>query len=184
MRGYLSFVLVLLSIGLVLTLLELNIHSSSTKAVLIERSYSLSMNVKEAILELLWQGAQSGFDSYNLDHDIAMCVHCPACHPKTCDPLKCQKCFRESDSRSAAKAHALASVDKLKIHVFDSDFDVSIGDVQLEVYTAPDPLSKNGFSLDSVKITTNIPILIRSEKFGIYGEVTMPSGVIINERPD
>jgi hypothetical protein len=182
MRGYLSFVLVLLSIGLVFTLLELNIYPSSSKALLIERSYSLSMNIKEAILESLWQGTQTGFDNYNLNHDIAMCIHCPACHPKTCDPLRCQQCFRESESRDAAKTHALISLDKLRLHSFDPDFDVSIGDVQLEVYTSPDPLSKNGFSLDSVKITNNIPILINSEKFDIYGEVHVPLGVIIHER--
>ncbi len=184
MRGYLSFVLVLLSIGLVFTLIEFNIHYSSTKALLIERSYSLSMNVKEAILESLWQGAQAGFDNYNLNYDIAMCVHCPACHPKTCDPLKCQKCFRESESRAAAKTHSLISINKLKSHSFDPDFEVSIGEVQLEAYTRPDPISKNGFSLDSVKITNNIPILIHSEKFDIYGEVNVPSGVIVYERSD
>jgi len=181
MRGYLSFVLVLLSIGLVLTLLELNTYSNSTKAILIERSYSISMNVKETILELLWQGAQAGFDNYNLNHDVAMCIHCPACHPKTCDPIKCQKCFKESESRSAAKSHSLESLAKLRLHSFDSDFDVSIGDVQIEVYTRQDPLSKNGFALDSVKFTNNVPILISSEKFDIYGEVKIPSGVMINE---
>ncbi len=184
MRGYLSFVLVLLSIGLVITLLGLNTYPSSAKALLIERTYSLSMNVKESILELLWQGALAGFDNYNLDHDIAMCIHCPACHPKTCDPAKCQKCFRESEARAAAKAHSLASSGKLKLHSFDPDFDVSIGSIQIEAYTRPDPMSKNGFALHSVGITDNIPILISSEKFGIHGETTIPSGVIIDEGPD
>lgn len=180
MRGYLSFVLVLVSIVLVLSLLEFSIKEESTKALLTERSYSLSMNVKEAVIESIRYGAHEGYSQYDLEHDILMCKHCPVCLPAFCNPILCQQCFYESEARRHAKAAALARLEILKKCHFDQDFTISIGTADLEVHSTPDALSKNGFALDSIKLNNDVTIMLFSEKFNITGQSKLPGGMIIN----
>ena len=184
MRAYLSFVLVLLSLTLVFSLLELNLHSHSPKALLVERSYSLSMNVKENILESLRQGAEEGFVDYNEKHELEKCIHCPICHPDVCDPVRCMECFREHEAREQARLCALSRLDGLRGHVFDPDFDISIGDAEIDVFTYAQPLAKNGFGLHSVRIKKDITIRLGSEKFGMTGEARVPGGVSIESAGD
>ncbi len=184
MRAYLSFVLVLLSLVLVFSLLELNLHSRSPKALLVERSYSRSMNVKENVLESLRQGAEEGFADYDTHHELEKCIHCPICHPDVCDPVKCMECFREHEAREQARQYALSRLDKLRSHVFDLDFEISIGDAEIDVFTYARPLAKNGFGLHSVRVRDDIVITIGSERFSLAGRAKIPGGVIIESAGD
>ncbi len=184
MRAYLSFVLVLLSLVLVFSLLELNLHARSSKALLAERSYSLSMNVKENILESLRRGAEEGFADYDENHELEKCMHCPICHPDVCDPVRCVGCFREHEAREQARHYALSRLERLRGHAFDPDFDISISDVDIEVFTYAQPLAKNGFGLHSVKIRDDIAIRLDSERFGMTGEARIPGGVMIESAGD
>lgn len=179
MRAYLSFILVLLSLVLLFSLLSLDMRASGSKAILVERTYSISMNVKEIVLESLRQGAQEGFRGYDAAHDVEMCIHCPICTPRTCDPMKCQKCFSEHEARDQARQGAQAKLASLGAHAFDPDFDISVGEAEVDVFTRAEPLSKNGFALDSLKVSHDIRISLDSEKLGIEGQAEIPGGLMI-----
>lgn len=180
MRAYLSFLLVLLSLLLVFSLLELNIRSSNFKVLVIERSYSLSMNVKENIIESLRQGAWKGFDEYDQSHDIKLCRHCAPCLPSDCNPSLCGQCFREQEARGQAEASAISAFMQLVQHQFDPDFQILISDPGMEIITESDPLSKNGYALNSVRLNRDIDITTDS-KFGTKGTAKVPEGMMIYE---
>ena len=178
MRGYLSFVLVLLSLLLVFSLLELNFQEESQKAVIVERSYSVSMNVKECILETLRQGARKGFSDYDQSHDITLCKHCPPCAPQSCNMALCNQCFREQEARDQAESYALSNLDALRYHTFDSDFEVSVKDAEITVFLEARS-AKNGLGFSMLRIDEDMVIDIKSEKFGTEGNAKVPRGMIV-----
>jgi hypothetical protein len=179
MRGYLSFVLVLFSLVLIISLLQFNSYTS-TKHIVTERIYLVSMNAKEVSVELLRQGALKGFVLYDSTHSLESCMHCPPCHPEFCNPVKCQECFREDEARAAARDMALAHFSQLATYSFDSDFSVALGAADVQVFTKADSVSRNGFSLHSLRIMQDIPISISSEKFSTRGTAKIPGGLIVN----
>jgi len=173
LRGYLSFILVLASLALLLSLLELEISAASmdlSRAIGVERSYGLMMNSKEVVLESARQGAVSGFKAYDATHDLSSCVHCldagclpPAVPPPPnfCDVALCSRCFRESEAREAARVSAVANVLALSSHGFDDGRRLVSGPPfppSLEIFTRPDPLAKNGFSLDGIRFRETLPL--------------------------
>lgn len=193
MRGYLSFVLVLASVVLVFTLLEINMVSKSfdlSKAISVERAYGLQMNVKESILESARQGARDGFNTYDFTHDIKLCKHCPDsfCLPPTpplptnyCDPLLCAQCFRESEARMESERYAVSNITTLGHHHFDSDFRVFISQPTLKAFTTNNSMAKNGFSLDYLIFDDDLRIDLVSDDFDLSAAAKIPEGVIINE---
>ncbi len=178
MRAYLSFVLVLFSLMLLFSILQFGSYSDG-RAVLNERAYLISMNSKEATLESLRQGALKGFDLYDSTHRLENCIHCPPCHPELCEPLKCQKCFRESEAMESAKQSALLRLNLLRFHTFDGDFSISIGSVNIQTFSRGEIASRNGFALDSIRVNNDIKIGVSSDKFGLDGSVKIPEGLII-----
>lgn len=184
MRGYFSFILVFVSLLLVLTLSSVNLQTDFSKAISIERTYGVSMNVKEVIIETLKYGANEGFGQYTSSHDIALCRHCTDhfCtydrdFPNYCDDFLCSKCFRESDARLAAMDQAKVKISSLKNHQFDPDFTISIQDPQITIFLYPDHLAKNGFSLDSIRFEQDDFIIINS-KF-LSTNSTLPKDLVI-----
>lgn len=178
MRAYLSFVLVLFCLMLLISLLQYTGYTS-TKSLINERAYLISMNVKEALIESARQGSLEGFRDYDSVHSVDDCIHCPPCHPELCDPVRCQTCFRESDARTSARTAALGHIEALRAHVFDPDFFVTIGPADIDEYTKADPAARNGFSLDSFRISAT-EISISSEKFGLEASARLPGGLIHN----
>jgi hypothetical protein len=181
MRAYLSFVLVLFSLMLLFSLLQFGSHQPA-RNVLEERSYLVLMNEKEAIIESLRQGSVRGFDKYDQSHSLEACLHCPPCHPDLCEPVKCQECFRESEAVESAIQGALGQAGLLAAHDFDDDFSLSFGAIGIQAFTRPEPLSRNGFALDSVRISNDVDIKISSAKFALEGSGKIPGGVAIQCR--
>jgi hypothetical protein len=193
MRGYVSFVLVLLASLVLLDLLALYDASHETNlsdAVAAERAYGIEMNVKEAVIQSVRLGAGEGFGEYDRATDVRNCRHCPDnfCAPPTpadpyppnaCDPPRCSLCFRESGARKAAIDGALETLRDLEGHRFDQDFSVSFGGAELEVLLRPDPLSKNGYSLDFARFRKKNGMNISSDKFRIDQESKIPGGFTI-----
>jgi hypothetical protein len=195
MRGYATFTLVLISIMLVFSLLTLFHASQSTdltKAVAVQRSYGIQMNVKESIIESARAGALHGFAEYDATHDIKLCKHCgdhfcvpPSPQnpypPNICNQEWCGRCFREAEAREAASVEARNRMRLLDSHVFDPDFQVTIGgrDIKLLLRLEPPPLSKNGFAPDSIRFRTASSIRESSEKFGIDSENGIPKGMVV-----
>ncbi len=189
MRGYLSFILVLVSLQLVFSLLEVKSASESTdlsKAISVERTYSVQMNVKECILEAARQGASEGFAAYDASHDIRLCRHCPDSYcspvpaaPNRCDPLLCEQCFREGEARAEAERQALSMIDLLRTHQFDSDFLITIGGAELEAFTKADVTAKNSYALDYLRLRGDLSIRLESEKLGLSAVAKIPRGVVI-----
>ncbi|MBU0532973.1 hypothetical protein KKB44_05770 [Candidatus Micrarchaeota archaeon] len=185
MRGYLSFVLVLICLLVIFYLLELQITFDFSKAIAVQRTYSVQMNVKESIFESVKQGASEGFHDYDLSHSTELCKHCPDhfCIPSSptnhCDPILCAKCFREDEARNSAVNGALSKLQLISTHIFDPDFDVSISTFNLSVYLKPDSLSQNGFSLDYTQFRKEILIGLSSEKFDISAEARIPKGCVL-----
>ena len=192
MRGYLSFVLVLASLILVFTLLELSLASNSvdlSKAISAERAYGVQMNVKESIIESAKQGALEGFNTYDSSHDLSLCKHCHDffCAPQellpppnVCDQSLCERCFRESDARIEAEKGAILRVVGLANHNFDNDFDIFISPAVIDSFTAADPASKNGFSLSSLRFKDDLHLRFISKKFGLSTNATVPEGFVIS----
>ncbi len=184
MRGYLSFILVFIAVLLLLSLLRLHDASYSTdlsKAVAAERTYAVQMNAKESVIEAARQGALGGFSDYDATHDIRLCRHCPDSFcsaipgsANQCDNTKCMACFREADARAGAIDRALSGVRSLNSHVFDSDFEVRIGDPAMEVFLEADPAAKNGFRLGSARFTKEFLVSVDSKKFAISSTTKMP----------
>jgi len=189
MRGYLSFVLVLVSLQLVFSLLDVKDASDSSdlsKALSVERAYSLHMNVKECILEAARQGAQEGFAVYDASHDIKLCKHCldAYCSPipsalNHCDPFLCNQCFREDEARAEAERYALSKIALLRSHQFDSDFRVIILNENVEVFTTADGTAKNGYALDYLRFREDLGIGLESAKFNLSADAEIPRGVVI-----
>jgi len=161
-----------------------------SKAVQIERTYGLQMNVKESIIESARQGALEGFSGYDASHDVSLCRHCPdnlcippnpldPIPPNICDPARCEKCFREKEARKESEDGAIARLNNLKSHEFDPDFFVSIRDAEVESFLKSDPLSKNGFALDFFRFKNQCAFSVNSEKFSIESYATIPKGLVI-----
>lgn len=148
--------------------------------VINERAYLVSMNAKEAIIESIRRGAIEGFNFYDSEHDLEMCVHCPPCHPEICDPVNCQRCFRESEAMESARRSALLQLGLLGGHEFDGDFSLSIGSADIQAFSRGEPLSRNGFALDSVRVNSDIMVLVSSAKFAMDGKSKIPGGLIVN----
>ncbi|MFH1785281.1 MAG: hypothetical protein ABH842_02545 [Candidatus Micrarchaeota archaeon] len=160
MKGYFSFLLVFVSLLLIFTTMaNLSNKFDFSKALAIERSYALSMNVKEAIIESALQGAMEGFVKYDLSHDVRMCMHCKDnfCsydrdHPNYCDDHLCSLCFRENEARLSAAGSSNMKISSLLNHEFDPDFSVSFSAPSISTILKLDPLAKNMFSLDYIKL--------------------------------
>ncbi|NYZ74415.1 hypothetical protein H0O00_04695 [Candidatus Micrarchaeota archaeon] len=188
MRGYLSFILVFISVLLLLSLLRLYDASYSmdlSKAVAAERTYAVQMNVKESVIEVARQGALGGFSDYDAAHDIRLCKHCPDSFcsalpgsANQCDSAKCMACFREADARAGAIDKAVSGVHSLNNHIFDSDFEVGIGDPSIEVFLEADSFAKNGFRLGSARFTDALLVFVDSGKFAISSTAEMPEVVM------
>ncbi len=184
MRGYFSFVLVFLSLLLVFSLISVQPAHNSSQAISIERAYGLSMNVKEAVIEAAREGAEEGFGSYDLGHDIMVCRHCQDhfCtydrqFPNFCDDMLCSRCFREDEARSSAILLAQTRILALKSHRFDPDFSVSISSPPVSTFLKPDKLAKNGFSLDYIRFEQETHIALVS-RF-ISSNSTLPKMVVL-----
>ncbi|MEW6721785.1 MAG: hypothetical protein AB1324_00830 [Candidatus Micrarchaeota archaeon] len=191
MRGYVSFVLVFSS-ALLLSSLILLYDSSGradlSKAVTAERAYGIQMNAKEAAIESVRGGAESGFSAYDTVHSLENCTHCTdhGCAPLSdppppnyCSEALCDGCFRESGAREAALSSAQARLSALRGHEFDRDFNVSIGNAELEAFLAPDGTAKNGFALSGVRFRRALQIDVQSGKFGIFAAGKIPQGVTL-----
>ena len=188
MKGYLSFVLVFVSVLVLLYLLEAQFSSRNfelSKAITVQRAYALQMNVKENLLEIAKQGAREGFDLYNSTHNLSSCMHCPdhfctpGPSPNNCDLVKCSACFRENEARQAAVNKAVEKLMLLRTHHFDHDFDVSIGITALSAHLKPNLLSPNGFALSHIQFQYDTPITLVSKKFEVSAKAKIPRGCVI-----
>ncbi len=194
MRGYLSFVLVFSSVMLIITLIlvfQASVSADYSKAVSVERAYAIQMNAKEAVLESVRYGSLGGFRLYDSGHEVSKCKHCPDhfCIPPTppdpappnvCDETMCSACFRESEARVAAQDGAGASVSLLRQHQSDPQFPVSLGELDIEASLKADALSKNGFSLGSMRFRKGLGISVDAGAFGIRGESGIPEGMVVS----
>lgn len=194
MKGYLSFILVIASIFLFISLLLVFRSSSSvdlSKAIAVERAYGLGMNVKEAAFESVTEGAKDGFRTYDALHDVSLCKHCPDhfCVPPTpanpappniCDAMRCSGCFREAEARESAATRAITKIRLLKSHHFDPDFTISLDEPEVEVFLLVDQLSKNGFSLDYVRFKEPMYIHVDSSKFDVKSVTRIPKGWVVS----
>lgn len=181
MRGYFSFLLALIASIILAGLLSLHVATLMTDlsdAVAAERTYGLDMNVKEAVLESVRSGAHDGFAVYDSTHDLASCSSCPDhfCAAGACDGVLCLRCFRESGARLSAIEGAGERLDALRAHAFDPDFGVSFADAGLEAFLVPDPFSKNGFSLGSVRFRERFGFNVSSTRFSVRRESGIPGG--------
>lgn len=191
MRGYVSFLLVFVSILLFLSLMQLRFASSPpdlSMAVAFERSYCIEMNAKEAAIETLRQGAEAGFAGYDSTHSIEACIHCqdngcaypapPAPPPPNiCDAALCLGCFRESEARWAAETGAASALRALGVS--DGDFDAAFGVASAESFLRHDPAGRNGFALDKVRLREQIPISFGSVRFGLSSRSELPKGLVV-----
>jgi hypothetical protein len=201
MRGYLSFVIVLISSLLLLSLIPLLSQARSADlgpAVAIERAYGLEMNAKECAIEAIRQGAARGFDDYNASHDLGNCSHCEDhfCVPPTpadplppnrCDALLCSNCFREQDARSAAANGALAGLILLRANRFEGDYNVSFGDAfpdDLDVFLAPDAFARNKLRVGGTRLREDLAIRVQSDKLGVSLKSRLPKGMVIGYGSD
>ncbi len=183
MRGYLSFILVLISLLLVLSLLEFSIQIDLSKAISLERLYGVEMNAKEATIEALRTGSNDGFSNYDKNHKIENCKHCydNFCSPTPtssnfCSDALCISCFREKEARYAAFLGATSAVSSL--HNFDPDFSVIISASNIGVFLRHEPLSKNGFAIDFIRIDKDATIICNS-KLGVSSSSKLPKGMVI-----
>lgn len=189
MRGYLSFVLVLLCLLILLSLLqarEASMHIDLSKAVMVERAYSISMNIKECVLEAARAGAADGFAAYDHSHDVRLCRHCADSYcsiipiaVNRCDQALCSQCFREQEARAEAESGALSRMALLGPHAFDSDFSIGLSFPGLRAITRADVSGKNGYALDSLIFEDEVRISAESTKLGISAESKIPRGVVI-----
>lgn len=186
MRGYVSFVLVFLASAIALS--SYSLLSSGfpdiSKAICAERAYGLQMNIKETALESVREGALEGFADYDVSHDVRSCVHCPgAClpppSPNHCDPALCMGCFREDEARLSAALGAQARLASLHQHGFDGSFSIILGQPHLDVFLKPDPLSRNGFSVDYAILRSPLKISVRSDSMEISAASELPEGMVI-----
>lgn len=191
MRGYMSFLLVSASALLFLSLMELRLASSATDlslAVALERAYGSEMDAKEAAVESMRQGAQAGFAGYDSAHFLGACAHCPdnLCAypappapppPNFCDAALCLACFRESGARLAASAGAEAAVRSLSLS--DGDFNASFGAASVESFLEHDASGKNGFALESLRLSEPLPVTFGSVKFRISSSAALPAGLVV-----
>jgi outer membrane murein-binding lipoprotein Lpp len=192
MRGYLSFILVLLATSALLSAMLIAGSASSTdfsKAISAERAYLAQMDAKEAAMEAMRQGVRAGFSDYDKTHSTDNCRHCPgACMetvapfprpPNYCDTGLCGTCFRESEARAAAEAGAQERLSLLRTHRFYDDLGVSIGAADAEVLLRPAPEGKNGFALDSVRLRSAMQVNASSDALSINGYSELPRGMVI-----
>ncbi|MEW6035028.1 MAG: hypothetical protein AB1529_00305 [Candidatus Micrarchaeota archaeon] len=192
MRGYLSFILVLLASSALLSAVLVSGSPSSldfSKAISAERAYLAQMDAKEAAMEAIRQGAEEGFSDYDETHSTAGCMHCPGLcmaalppfpsPPNYCDKALCDMCFRESDARAAAETGVQERLSLLRAHDFGDGFDISIGPADAEAMLRPVPEAKNGFALDSVRLRSAMRIDASSESLRISGFSELPEGVVI-----
>ena len=185
MRGYISFVLVFVAAGILLSSYSLLAPSPDlSRAVSVERAYGLQMNIKEAALESIRQGAIQGFSDYDEVHYLENCLNCPgACtpppSPNPCDVMLCAKCFREDEARASAIQGAQTQLGKLHDHQFDKAFATSISSPEIEVFLQADPLSNNGFSLSHSRLRSALEIMVESEGLEISAQSELPAGMVI-----
>jgi len=193
MRGYVYFTVAFASCALLITLLHLFAASQAqddSLAISIERAYCTGMDARAAVIESARQGASEGFSLYDETHSASDCRHCEDhfCEPplpgvppgaNACEKTLCLMCFRESGARRAAEAAGESAIAKLRPHVFDSDFTVSINGGPLSARLAPDPLSANGFRLAAIAIPSDIRIIVSSSRFGIASDPAIPGGTVI-----
>jgi hypothetical protein len=201
MRGYLSFVIVLVSSVLLLSLILLLSRaraSDLSQAVALERAYGLEMNAKECAIESIRQGATIGFGAYDASHDLGDCSHCDDhfCIPPTpadplppnrCDALLCSNCFREQDARSAAANGALAGLVILRGNRFDEDYNASFGDAfpdDFDVFLAPDASAGNGLCIGGVRLREDLFIRVQSDKLDASLKSRLPKGTVIAHGAD
>jgi hypothetical protein len=186
MRGYISFVLVFVAAGILLSSYSVLLPAYSpdlSRAVSVERAYGLQMNIKEAALESIRQGTLEGFRTYDESHSLENCLNCPgACapppSPNPCDAMLCAQCFRENEARASAVLGATTLLGKLQAHSFDSAFSVTINPPELEVFLQADPLSNNGFSVDHSRLRSVLGISVESE-LDISAQSELPAGMVI-----
>ena len=186
MRGYLSFVLVFLSLALLLSLLTLSQAADSTdlsKAIAISRAYGVLMNMKENVLEAVRLGGENGFASYDDSHFIESCLHCPDhfCDPlpataNSCDAGLCATCFREGEAREAAEKGALANVEMLDGCGFDDGFNSTVGDAEFEVFLKAANGTKNGYGLDYGRFRKEVVVRASSAALGVSADGGIPAG--------
>ena len=188
MRGYLSFVLVFVSVLLLLYVLQLHLTVNDfnlDKAIAVHRTYSVQMNVKEVLLELARQNAEKGFNEYDSSHSVSLCRHCPDhfCIPgspsNNCDVILCNQCFREKEARESAEKMVISGLTVMNNYSFDPDFTVSIANAETNAFLKADLLSRNGFSLDYIKFRNNIMISLYSEKFEVSAKGKIPQGCVV-----
>lgn len=187
MRGYLSFVLVLASLALLFSLLDVSLAAADrdfSRAVAVERAYGVQMNAKEAVLESARQGGMAGFGAYDQAHDLAGCAACPdhgcmLAGPAACNAAVCQGCFRENEARQAAEEGAAAAVAGLAQHQFAGDFSASVGAFSCGARLAADPAARNLFSLDSLGLRQRVAITVRSGPLGVSANASLPQGMVI-----
>ena len=186
MKGYLSFVLVLVSLSLILLLLNIQPSQNFSKAISLERISSIQMNLKEVLIESIRQGAQSGFADYDTSHSLEDCTHCidhfcsvVPLEPNYCNELLCSGCFRESDARTAASAEITLTISKLKNYSIDHDFSFSLTEPEFEVFLKPDLSSKNGFTIDFVRLKKDLILSLQSEKFNTSNSAKLPKGLVV-----
>ena len=64
MRGFVSFILVFLSIAIILVLLSVNTSVNYSKAIQLKRMHSLELDIKNAVLDLAKTGADRAVKEY------------------------------------------------------------------------------------------------------------------------
>ncbi len=191
MRGYVSFMLAFCCVMLLLSLAALRLSASDidlSSAIALERVEGASLNLKEAAAEAARQGAAAGFAAYDSAHSVGACRHCPDSFcsyaippapppPGYCDALLCSSCFREGEARAAAESGAAASVASLPAE--EGDVELRIGQAAFESSLRPDPLGRNGFALDYVRLKETLELHASLPAFGISLDGRLPSGMVI-----
>lgn len=142
MRGYLSFILVLVSVSIILSLLMAEGELATldfSKSIAVERMYQTELNIKQGVLEAARTGSRNAFFLYDETHDRENCKHCPdmGCipwvppeppPPNHCDPVLCAMCFRDAEAMAAAAMGAQMSVSLLESATFGFEHEIWCGD--------------------------------------------------------
>lgn len=120
MRGYLTFLLVLVSVIFILIIIQasqLPYQVSFSKAIAAERTYQVQMNSKEVILETIRLGAWDGYYAYTLFHHESVCETEGPEHPN---------CFRIPEARLWTQLGIYARLATLDTSMFDEEIEIEV----------------------------------------------------------
>ena len=120
MKGYVTFLLVLVSLSFIIIIIGASqkpYDISFSKAIAAERAYGVAMNSKEVAAEAMRQGGVEAFGIYELTHTAAECYVPPYFEANLF-------CYREEEVPIVVKAGAFIRLATLDKSAFDPDMEI------------------------------------------------------------